>query len=65
MILVASFLLSSTQKSNGTGVVVCGATGDEMTPAAGVRGLLNRRPLICELPLEGPRFDGLAERELL
>ena len=46
-------------------VAVCGATGDETTPCAGVRNLLNRAPLGCEPPLEGPGFDGLAERQLL
>ena len=35
-----------------------------MTPRAGVPGLLNRRPLDPERPLEGPGFDGLAERQL-
>ena len=45
-------------------VAVCGATGDEMTPCAGVRSLLNRPPLGCERPLEGSGFDGLAERQL-
>ena len=61
----ASFQLSSRQKSNRTGVAVRGAAGDEMAPTARVRGLLNRLPLVCELALEGARFDGLAERELL
>ncbi len=60
VILVASFLLSSLHPSNRTVVVARGAAGNEMTPRAGVRSLLNRLPLICELPLEGPRFDGLA-----
>ena len=58
-------LLLSMQKSNRTGVAVRGAAGNEMAPTARVRGLLNRLPLIGEFPLEGPRFDGLAERELL
>jgi hypothetical protein len=62
---VASFLLSSGQKSNRTGVAARGAAGDEMAPRTRVRGLLNRLLLIGELPLEGPKFDGLAERELL
>ena len=65
VILVASFLFSSRQKSNRTGVAVRGAAGHEMAPTARVWGLLNRLPLICELPPEAPRFDGLAERELL
>jgi len=65
VILAASFLLSSLHKSHHTGVAVRGAAGDEMTPRARVRGLLNRLPLICELPHEGPGFDDLAERQLL
>jgi hypothetical protein len=60
VILVASFLLSSPHTSNRTGVAARDAAGNEMTPRARVRGLLNRLPLICELPLEGPRFDSLA-----
>ena len=43
---------------------MCGATGDEMTPRAGMPGLLNRRSLDCEPLFEGPSFDGLPEREL-
>jgi hypothetical protein len=61
----ASFLLSPRQKSNRTGVAVRGASGNELTPTARVRGFLNRLSLVCELALEGPRFDGLAERKLL
>jgi len=58
-------LLPSRHKSNRTGVAVRGAAGDEMAPTARVWGPLNRSPLIGELAPEGPRFDGLAERELL
>ena len=65
VIPVASFLLSSGQKSNRPGVASRGAAGDEMAPTARVRGLLNRLPLVCELALEGPGFDGLAVRKLL
>jgi hypothetical protein len=54
-----SLPLSSLKNSNRTGVAVSCAAGDEMTPRAGVRRLLNRLPLICELSSEGPRFDGL------
>jgi hypothetical protein len=36
-----------------------------LIPCARVRGFLNRSPLDCELPPEGARFDGLAERQLL
>ncbi|MFA9472882.1 MAG: hypothetical protein ACERNK_20120, partial [Deltaproteobacteria bacterium] len=61
----ASLLVLSLQNSNRTGVPARGAAGDEMAPTARVRALLNRLPLICELPLEGPGFDGLAERQLL
>jgi hypothetical protein len=60
-----SLPLSSTEKSNRTSVAVCDATGDEMTPCAGVRCLLNRPPLGCERPLEGPGFDRLAERQFV
>ena len=42
-----------------------GATGDEVAPGAQMPGLLNRLPLVCELSLEGPGFDGVAERQLL
>jgi hypothetical protein len=41
-----------------------GESDDEMKPCAGARSLLNRPPLGCERPLEGPGFDGLAERQL-
>ena len=57
--------LSSLKKSNRTGVAARCATGDEMAPRAGVRCLLNCLSLIRELPPEGARFDGLAERQLL
>ena len=60
VILMASFLLSSPHTSNRTGVAIRAAAGYEMTPRARVRGLLNRLPLVCELPLEGPGFDRLA-----
>ena len=62
---VPSFLLSSRQKSSRTGVAVRDAAGDEMVPTARVWGFVNRLSLVCELALEGPRFDGLAERKLL
>ena len=61
---VVSLPFSSRQKPNRTGVAVRGSAGNEMTPCAGVRSLLNRSPVVCELPFEGPGFDGLAEREL-
>ena len=48
-----SLLLSSRQKLNRTSVAVCGATGAEMTPCAGVRSLLRRPPLGCERSVEG------------
>jgi hypothetical protein len=60
-----SLPLSSLKKSNRTGVAVRDAAGDEMAPRAGVRCLLNRLSLIREIPPEGARFDGLAERQLL
>ena len=62
---LVSLPLSWWQKSNRTGVEVRGAVGNEMTPRAAVRSSLNRLPLDCELPLEGPGFDGLAARQLL
>ena len=61
----ASLTLSSLCKSNRTSVALCGPSGDEVTPGARVRSLLNRPPLDRELTLEGPGFDGLAERQLL
>lgn len=64
-IVRTSLPLSSLKKSNRAGVAVRGAAGDEMAPRAGVRCLLNRPSLIRELPPEGARFDGLAERQLL
>jgi hypothetical protein len=54
-----SLPLSLLKKSNRTGVAVCGAAGDEMTPRAGMPGLLNRRSLHCEPLFEGPSFDGV------
>jgi hypothetical protein len=54
-----SLPLSLLKKSNRTGVAVCGAAGDEMTPRAGMLGLLNRRSLDCEPLFEGPSFDGV------
>jgi hypothetical protein len=61
----SSLPLSSLKKANRTGVAVRSATGDEMTPCAGVRCLLNCPSLIRELPPEGARFDGLADHQLL
>jgi hypothetical protein len=60
-----SLPVSSLQKSNRTGVAVRGAAGYEIAPRAGVGRLLNWPSLIRELPPEGARFDGLAERQLL
>ena len=47
------------------GVAVRGAAGDEMTPSARVRSLLNRLSLSGESAPERPGIDRLAERELL
>jgi hypothetical protein len=55
----------SVKESNGAGIAVSGAAGDEVAPGARMPGLLDRLPLDRELSLEGPRFDGLSQGELL
>ena len=49
----------------GLSLLTRGRLCERWTPRAGVRSVLNRPPLDCERPREGPGFDGLAKRQLL
>jgi hypothetical protein len=55
----------SIQESNGARVTDSGATSDEVTPGARMRGLVNSLALTGELVLERSAVDGLAQFELL
>ena len=61
----AAIPLARPHKSDRAGFALGRAACDEMTPGAGVRGLLNPPSLGGVLLLEGSGFDGLAELELL
>jgi len=49
------------EKSNGASVAVSGTTGDEVTPGAGMRSLVNGLALTGELVLERSAVDGLSQ----
>ena len=49
------------EESNGARVAVSGTTGDEVTPGAGMRGVVNGFALTGELVLERSDVDGLAQ----